>query len=433
MFSRKDWLTIIIIASFLPTFLLLDYTVLSQPLGILAIIARFCGIAGTILLLWECVLGVRPIVGRITPDIAWAINWHKKLGKYGFLMILVHPLFITIYFLSTLGINLIHLDVNRIQDVYKDFGFVALCILALIWVTSAVMRKRLSFRVWEKLHLLTYLILPLVIVHNIGLAKKSLPFNSQIFWYLLAIIFLIVVVIQILGALGITEVRYKVVEVKHETTNVTTSILEPVKRYITPKAGQFIYVQYPGHPEAHPFGVSGIDPVTHKIAITAKSLGQFSERLQHLQVGNELIIEGPYGKFTSEVYTTSKPVVLIAGGIGITPFMPTIQALAGGWDKSVTMFYGNQTEAEVAFLPELAQTATINPKFKIIQVITKPTGPVQESGFITCEVMQKHLEHDLENYEFFVCGPPIMIEKLVPELKEYDVPEDQIHFELFSW
>ncbi len=421
------------VASFLPVAILLDYQILKQPLGLLALIARFCGIVGTVILLWEYLLSIRPVIGKFIPNIPWLINLHKNFGIYGFILILVHPILITIYYLNSRGINLIHLDISRIQDVYKDIGFIALCLLAVIWLTSALLRGKMTFRLWQKLHLLSYLILPLVLIHNIGFAKPVVPISGQVYWYVMLVIYLALVIVQILGALGITEVRYKLSALKHEANKVSTLILDPVKKFVQPHAGQFVYIQFPGYPEAHPFSISGINTQTHQIALTTKDLGKFSQRLQNLKPGDELIVEGPYGVFGQEIYTSSRAIVLIAGGIGITPFMPVVQDLASGWDKSVTLFYGNQTEADVTFLPELAQTEASNPKFKIVQVITTPVNAAQETGFITCEVLQRHLDTDLENYEFFVCGPPAMIAKLIPELKEYEVPKDQIHYELFSW
>lgn len=419
----------------MPLVILLDYTILSQPLGILAFIARICGISGTVILLWEYILSARGIVGKFVPDVEWLVNLHKKFGKYGFLLILLHPILISIYYFNTLGVNLIRLNISNSRDVYRDLGIAALALLAVIWVTSAVIRGKMSFRFWQRLHLTSYVILPFVLIHNIGLARNVHPVNGQVYWYTMAVIYLVFLVAQILAALGIMETKYKVAQIKQENAKVITLVLEPLskKQLRDPKAGQFIYIQFPGNPETHPFSVSGINVAQKQIAVTAKDLGQFSEKLQKLKVGDTLVLEGPYGVFGQEIYTTKRDIVLIAGGIGMTPFMPVIQDLAGGWNKPVTLFYGNQTEADVSFLPELAYTESTNHNFKIVQVITKPVNVAQETGFITCEIMQRHLDHDLENYEFFVCGPPVMITKLVPELEEFDVPKNQIHFELFSW
>src|SRR5260221_6474119 len=59
---------------------------------------KLFGLSGALILTWQFLLGVRGLISRLIPDLIWVNNLHKFLGKYGFLLICLHPILITIYY-----------------------------------------------------------------------------------------------------------------------------------------------------------------------------------------------------------------------------------------------------------------------------------------------------------------------------------------------
>jgi NAD(P)H-flavin reductase len=73
-----------------------------------------------------------------------------------------------------------------------------------------------------------------------------------------------------------------------------------------------------------------------------------------------------------------------------------------------------------------------NPNFKLVNVLSGEPTYSGEKGYITTELIQKYVDGDLSNYEFFVCGPPVMMDKIMPALDAAGIPEPQLHKEKFS-
>lgn len=153
-----------------------------------------------------------------------------------------------------------------------------------------------------------------------------------------------------------------------------------------------------------------------------------------MKVGEDVLIDGPYGVFMSDVFTTNKKIVFLAGGIGIVPFMPMIFNLSRGMNKQITLFYGNNCDAEVAFKNEIENVVYQSPNLTAVHVLKDNDSDDSrcETGFITKEILNKYLGSDLTACEYFVCGPEVMIESMKSILASSGVPTEQIHYELFT-
>jgi predicted ferric reductase len=184
--------------------------------------------------------------------------------------------------------------------------------------------------------------------------------------------------------------------------------------------------------ETHPFSVSGYDAETGDITLTIKNLGPFSSLIQDLSDDEHLLVDGPYGVFTQEIYETQMSIVMLAGGIGITPFMRTIRHLPSNISQA-TLLYGNKSQDDVAFLDELDEHSD-DKRLKIVHVLGEGTlkGRIVENGYITKELLTKHLDSGLDSYLYFVCGPPAMMDAMYQTLLESGVSKKHICFEKFS-
>ncbi|MFJ7271049.1 molybdopterin-dependent oxidoreductase [Streptomyces sp. NPDC099050] len=162
--------------------------------------------------------------------------------------------------------------------------------------------------------------------------------------------------------------------------------------------------------------------------------GAFSTRIhEELRVGDRLHLASPGGVFAIPTHT-GNPVVLLAGGIGITPFLSYLETLAatGGTVPEVVLHYGNNNAADHPFRDRLRELASRIPALTIVDHYAAP-GPDEvpgrdydRIGFITAEDIDPGLI--ARRARFYMCGPQPMLDALTAALSARGVPR----FEVFS-
>jgi len=163
------------------------------------------------------------------------------------------------------------------------------------------------------------------------------------------------------------------------------------------------------------------------------SSNHFHDRVQ---VGDLLKVKAPSGHFFLDA-DASVPAVLVAGGIGITPMMSMLRwCLAEQPGRRVHLVYGLRNGSEHAFKPLLQQLPASHPRFTLTVAYSRP-GPddvagtdFQHAGHVDVDLLKRTLPHG--RHRFYVCGPPAMMQTLVPALAEWGVPREDLHFEAFG-
>jgi len=156
----------------------------------------------------------------------------------------------------------------------------------------------------------------------------------------------------------------------------------------------------------------------------------------HVQVGDVLQVKAPSGHFYIDP-DPAVPAVLVAGGIGITPMMSMLLwCLDKQPERVVHLYYGLRQGAEHAFKVQLEQLAASHPRFSLNIVYSRPSpgdvqgGDFQHAGHVDIALLKRTLPHG--RHQFYLCGPAAMMEALVPELAEWGVPNEDVHFEAFG-
>lgn len=174
-------------------------------------------------------------------------------------------------------------------------------------------------------------------------------------------------------------------------------------------------------------------PYQDDLCITTRMRdSEFKHTLGALQAGASFKFSGPYGKLTLPVETT-RPIVLIAGGIGITPFMSIVQhATHEKLAHKLLLLYSNRRPEDAAFLSTLQTLARHNPNFHMLATMTDAQGATW-SG-MTAHLDAKTIENatnTLNNPIYYLVGAPGMVEALTDALRGLGVDDDDIRSEGF--
>jgi ferredoxin-NADP reductase len=155
----------------------------------------------------------------------------------------------------------------------------------------------------------------------------------------------------------------------------------------------------------------------------------------HVAVGSRLQVRAPSGHF--HIDRSDAPVVLIGGGIGITPMLSMLNwCLAQQPGREVWLFYGLRQGRELVMKSRLAALAAAHPNFHLRLCLSDPQPEdvagrdYQHRGRVDLDLLR--LQLPLKPYHFYICGPTPMMESLVPALDEWGVPDPRIHFEAFG-
>jgi ferredoxin-NADP reductase len=169
------------------------------------------------------------------------------------------------------------------------------------------------------------------------------------------------------------------------------------------------------------------------VAMRMRDTG-FKRAASALPIGAPFLLEGPYGNLILHK-NIARPAVLLAGGIGITPFRSMIRHAAEvGSAYRIFLFYSIRRPEEGAFLGELREIQELNPRFKFIPTITDRAGLPSnwrgELGHITEAMLRKWLP-DFQAPIFYIAGPPGMVTSMRQILCDAGVSDDDIRAEEF--
>jgi len=138
----------------------------------------------------------------------------------------------------------------------------------------------------------------------------------------------------------------------------------------------------------------------------------FKRVLKDMEIGDEIKLDGPNGNFTLK--QTSSVAVYLTGGIGITPARSIIsQATHENLNQKIILLYSVKTINSAAFIDELYDFAKLNNNFEFIPTVTSSPDKDYsgEVGRINVDMLKRHIP-DLSKPDYYICGPPAMVNSL---------------------
>jgi predicted ferric reductase len=170
--------------------------------------------------------------------------------------------------------------------------------------------------------------------------------------------------------------------------------------------------------EKRPFTFTSL-PNQNELEFTIKTYPEHkcvTNLLLSLKPGNELLLDDPFGTIAYK-----GEGVFIAGGAGLTPFIPIFKDVTIKGNKlNSILFFANKTKEDIFLENELAEWTDNN----VVHVLSEENTDTYEQGFITAELIKKKCS-DLHRY-FYVCGPPRMVVSIVNILQKLKVSPEKI-------
>jgi ferredoxin-NADP reductase len=213
------------------------------------------------------------------------------------------------------------------------------------------------------------------------------------------------------------------------------------------KPGQHLtcHLRVPGqsHPVVRCYSLSDCPRDDGRYRLTVKRIQTSDGRTgiasghlcQRLAAGDIINVEAPSGSFYLDL-TDQRPIVLIAGGIGLTPLLAMVNAVAAAASKrELRLFYGVRNPAQQVMKEHLQELAAQHPSISLTLCYSHPpadlvTDATNHHGRIDIDLLKNLLPSS--NYLFYLCGPPAMMQELRAGLLAWGVPASDIHFEAFG-
>lgn len=350
---------------------------------------------------------------------------HHSMGKIALVLLLVHPVMLAMRWIPE--------DINKVfwylfpthRRFEIDLGSWALW--GLIMLTILTLIKRMPYDKWKITHKFMGIFFILGVLHIYYL---DLLFTSnQALTIYLSFFSLIGIVAwmykTILFDLVKKKHRYRVDTVEKLSDKVIEICLSPENGEISYTPGQFYFFSFRNADisrESHPFTV--FDRTKEgNITIMVKSLGNYTKKLnQVLKPGATALLEGPYGRFNYRC--SNRDQVWIGGGVGIVPFISWANDLGmqNQSDFNIELFYCVNTESEATHLHVFKNLEKQLQGFKVHLIRNDIEG-----------VLDVRKISNIKDKEVFICGPKLMRESLLPEIKKHGVRKDSIHYEDFNF
>jgi predicted ferric reductase len=307
-------------------------------------------------------------------------------------------------------------------------GFVLLLIAG---VTSyRIFRQSISYETWWVIHLYTYLGVALSFMHQILTGSMFITHPlAKYYWISLYLIVAVSIVYwRILMPLA-KSLRHqlKVENVVKEGPGVV-SIYIKGKNLLALNAhgGQFFSWRFLRKDlwfQSHPYSLSA-SPTDDLLRITVKALGDSSTALADIAIGTRVFIEGPYGVFKADTARRGRQIVLIGGGVGITPLRAIMEEFPN--NTKIDVLYRASSDSELVLRKELDEIAE-KVGAKVHYLIGSRSVHTMSYEYL------KKLIPNFQDAEVFICGPEGLVLAVKAASKKAGIPKNRFHDEAFAF
>ncbi len=439
MLERTLWATTGLAVILMPVLLGLSRAGNSSPLSELSV---GMGMFGTSVLACAVVLPSRLRSLTRTFGIDGVLGMHRFAGLLVTALVVAHIVLVVAVDPANVGL----LDIVHAPNRARAATAATAALGGMIGLTVLRRRLRHRYEVWRWMHVaLAGSVLVLTALH-IWWLNHLIRDSAMRAWF----------AILVLGVLGVLAHRwlwrpvfgahgkYVVREIRPENDTVSTLVLEPRadphrpgSRTLSFAPGQFAWLRV--NPsigaQEHPFTIASSPHVKARREFTVRHSGDFTRALRRLRAGDPVWLDGPHGAFSVDLQH-STGLVMIAGGVGITPMISMLRTLAHRRDRRPhRLVVVARTAEELLFRAELSELKK-RLDLTVVELLRQPPkGWTGASGAVDEVLLTTLLPGRFQRNQlgYYLCGPPAMVADVVTVLDELDVPLPRIHTEQFDF
>jgi predicted ferric reductase len=399
--------------------------------------AKIMSLTGTLLMAMSLVLTVRAkFLEDLFGGLDKVFSAHHKLGRWAFTLIIFHPIFLSLINASSMIDVLLYYVPNFSNDYEMGKVIGSLSMLAFFGLLYLTISAKISYELWQSTHSWFGLLFCFIILHIVLV-------NGDIYKYpIFAVWYNIWLVIGVFAYFWSCFLRFYIgkryvykIDSLESIAPFYEVVFSPVSseknKIIEHMPGQFLYTKFldPALPqEWHPYSIASYYQ-NGKIKMGIKELGDFTKKIGTLETTTQVIFKGPYGKLSEKLFTyPNKEVVLIGGGVGITPIISIWEYILEDKRHNSTIVYVSNTVESATFNNDFL---ALNEKYGI--------GDNnywlyldQNKNFFNIDILADRIQN-FDNKIFIICGPRRMMVSMVNGLKSKGVKNSNIVIENFSY
>jgi predicted ferric reductase len=428
--------------------------------------AKISSLTATVMMCWCIVLSARNrTVERYFGGLDKVYQIHKRLGKWSFFIILLHPIFLALDRLpdvrSFLRAFWLQLPLLGEKEVGTNLGVLSL--LAMMVPLIPTLWIKIPYHIWKKVHEWFGVVFMLIVAHIFMVDADIAKYPLLCVWmYALMLIALASFVhIRFLYRYFGPCYQYRVSHIER-LKDVLEITFSPVENHFQFKPSQFVYLEVLKDGitrERHPYSIASGYNHENCFKLGIKKCGDHTRSLDKLESGDAVLVYGPYGHFSDRFLKGDKDCVFIGGGIGITPFL-------GMWH--VALHSGEYPADEiicrpVGFHPEICHDWQ-SPKAALFYVVANEDQAsfdndirnevilshfhgfktFEERGFhyelyvdskqgrLTADYINRTVRGGIMDRYIFLCGPTPMVMSLINQFRQMGISDEQIVVEDFN-
>lgn len=382
-----------------------------------------CGVAAQALMAASAVLGSRwSRLENAFGGLDRVYQVHKWLGIFALVFATIHLVF-RAHVSSTPTASIV-IWPSSVEDALRGASFAGLMLTALL-----ALNRNIPYGVWRLWHKLSGPFYVVVVLHWISI-KSPIALESPAGLWLAGVSIAAVAAAfykLALYPLLSNRAEYRVVEVAQGASAVQID-LAPVGAGLAFQPGQFSFLRMKveGLREPHPFTIASANSVNGQISFVIRALGDFTSRLKaDVKVGMLAEVNAPFGRFKR--LAQARREIWIAGGVGAAPFMAWLKADPDASLSEATLFY-------------FATPGRAFPPVETLQALAVARGVefwavAGAAGSHDFDARFAELIHsaDPATLDVAVCGPAALRDRVRRLVKEGNLPESCVRYELFEF
>jgi predicted ferric reductase len=362
------------------------------------------------------------------------LQFHRQIGFVGLAFVLIHVAISARWESLTFG--------NAIAAPLQVWFGMAAALAVLTLVATSVWRRtlRLSYEVWHAAHTVLAVVAVVgALTHVYFVDEYVSTLWKQLLWGLMTAAFVALLAwVRLVKPFAMRSRPWRLERVGGERGRTTTlGMRPPAGTAFRFDPGQFAWFAFGRSPFSltqHPFSFSSSSERAERgeVEIAVRALGDFTSRVHELEPGTTVYVDGPHGVFSMD-QDEGPGFGFIAGGVGVTGLLSMLRTMADRDDpRPALLVYANRDWEGVAFREELERLEG-EMDLTVVHVLERPPdGWTGETGYVTADLLARHLPPRYRRFQFFICGPGPMMDAAEAALTALGVPAERIHTERFD-